>query len=341
MRVVHAIRSGNFAGVERHVLSLAITQRQRGDEVTVIGGDASRMQAPLAEAGARFTPATTTFDVVHALARLRSWGPDVINAHMTAAETAAVITGLAPGAAPIVATRHFATHRGSRPAIRAILRLGARRLAAQIAVSNFVAEHIDGPSTVVHSGVPNADASLTDRRERRVLVAARLDREKHLEVALEAFARSKLAADGWSLEFAGSGDQLNTLQEHTESLGIDRSTTFLGRRSDISELMGKAALLLAPSAREPYGLAVLEAMASGLPVVASASGGHLETVGSASDAAMFPAGDVDAAAQLLRELAAAESRRVAYGAALRAIQRERFTLEAQAEATDAVYRSVL
>ena len=341
MKIIHAIRSDNFAGVERHVLRLAIAQRLRGDDVAVIGGNVDRMNGLLTDADIEFIPATTTAEVMRALVQLRKWRPDVVNTHMAAAEAASVIAGLTPGTAPIVATRHFAAHRGSRPALRPILHLGARRLAAQISVSNFVAEHIDGPSTVVHSGVPNADASLTDRRERRVLVAARLDREKHLEVALEAFARSTLAADGWSLEFAGSGDQLNTLQEHTESLGIDRSTTFLGRRSDISELMGKAALLLAPSAREPYGLAVLEAMASGLPVVASASGGHLETVGSASDAAMFPAGDVDAAARLLRELAADDTRRVAYGADLRAIQRERFTIEAQAEATDAVYRSVL
>ncbi|TQJ15620.1 glycosyltransferase involved in cell wall biosynthesis [Yimella lutea] len=340
MRVVHAIRSGNFAGVERHVLSLAITQRQRGDEVTVIGGDASRMQAPLAEAGARFTPATTTFDVVHALARLRSWGPDVINAHMTAAETAAVITGLAPGAAPIVATRHFATHRGSRPALRPILRLGTRRLAAQIAVSDFVAAHIDGPSTVVHSGVPVRPHSDVPR-ERTVLVVQRLEPEKLTDLTLSAFSRSGLAAEGWRLELVGDGALRNDLQDNAVRLGIAGATTFLGHRSDVPDRMDAASILVAPTASEALGLTVLEAMAGGLPVVASASGGHLETVGSASDAAMFPAGDVDAAARLLRELAADDTRRVAYGADLRAIQRERFTIEAQAEATDAVYRSVL
>ncbi|WP_431842017.1 glycosyltransferase family 4 protein [Calidifontibacter indicus] len=340
MKIIHAIRSDNFAGVERHVLRLAIAQRLRGDAVAVIGGNVDRMNGLLTDADIRFIPATTTAEVMRALVQLRKWRPDVVNSHMAAAEAAAVIAGLTPGTAPIVATRHFAAHRGRRPALRPILRLGTRRLAAQIAVSDFVAAHIDGPSTVVHSGVPVRPHSDVPR-ERTVLVVQRLEPEKLTDLTLSAFSRSGLAAEGWRLELVGDGALRNDLQDNAVRLGIAGATTFLGHRSDVPDRMDAASILVAPTASEALGLTVLEAMAGGLPVIASASGGHLETVGSADGAAMFPPGDVDAAARLLRELAADETRRVAYGAALRAIQRERFTLEAQAEATDAVYRSVL
>jgi glycosyltransferase involved in cell wall biosynthesis len=104
--------------------------------------------------------------------------------------------------------------------------------------------------------------------------------------------------------------------------------------------MATAGLLLAPRPDEAYGLSVVEAMAVGLPVVAAAGGGHLETVGPVSGSGLFPPEDVAGAAAALRALAVDEGRRAGYGEDLRAAQRERFTLEAQQRATDEVYRGV-
>ncbi len=116
---------------------------------------------------------------------------------------------------------------------------------------------------------------------------------------------------------------------------------FLGFRMDVDELMAAAGIFLAPRPTEALGLSVLEAMAAGLPVVAAAAGGHLETVGTVPGAALFPPGDTGRLAGDLRRLAADEEARAAYGRELLAAQRARFTVEAQAEATEAVYRSVL
>jgi glycosyltransferase involved in cell wall biosynthesis len=82
-------------------------------------------------------------------------------------------------------------------------------------------------------------------------------------------------------------------------------------------------------------------MAAGLPVVAAAGGGHLETVGVCPDAALFEPGDVDGAAFQLRSLGAHEGRRQIYGQKLQAIQREHFDSSAQAEQMVAIYRALV
>jgi glycosyltransferase involved in cell wall biosynthesis len=96
-------------------------------------------------------------------------------------------------------------------------------------------------------------------------------------------------------------------------------------------------MLLAPTAREAFGLAVVEAMSAGIPVVAARAGGHLDTIGSVPDVELFAPGDADAAAQLLRDLASDDDRRGRIGNAGREVQRRDFTLASQVDAVLEVY----
>jgi glycosyltransferase involved in cell wall biosynthesis len=105
--------------------------------------------------------------------------------------------------------------------------------------------------------------------------------------------------------------------------------------------MAAAGIFLAPRPTEALGLSVLEAMSAALPVVAAAAGGHLETVGTVRGAALFPPGDTRRLAGHLRRLADDAESRAASGRDLLDVQRARFTVESQAVATEAVYRSVL
>ena len=175
-----------------------------------------------------------------------------------------------------------------------------------------------------------------------VLLAQRLEPEKRGEVALMAFAVSGLAELGWRLDIAGTGSQRGDLEKLAVTLGLTTSQVrFLGQRSDMPELMARAGLLIAPRPDEAYGLSVLEAMACGLPVVATGAAGHLETLGLLDAPALFPPDDVAAAADLLRALAEDPGERVRLAVAQRDLQRSRFTLAAQQRATDDVYRGVL
>ena len=131
-------------------------------------------------------------------------------------------------------------------------------------------------------------------------MAQRLQPEKHSEVGLRAFARSGLADAGWALEIAGVGDERDHLERIARELGVAEDVRFLGFRSDVGDLMRRSGVLLATSPFEHFGLTVLEAMAAGLPVVATAAGGHVEMLGGSTDTGLFPPDDAAAAAALLR-----------------------------------------
>ncbi|MGW9631482.1 glycosyltransferase family 4 protein [Agromyces sp. NPDC055520] len=340
LRILHAIRSDGFSGVERFVLRLAHQQRIDGHEVAVIGGAAEPMCETLDHIGVPHTPAVHTRDVARAVRRLAP-GFDVVNTHMTAAELGAV-SGLAGRRRrpAVVATRHFARPHGRIGPIPVSL-LVRPLIDAQISISRAVASAIDGRSTVVHSGVDSRPLREDLPRERVVLMAQRLQPEKHGHIGIRAFAAAGLADAGWTLEIAGQGSEQAALEALTDELGVGHAVRFLGYRADLPEIMDRAGLLIAPCPVEGLGLTVLEAMAGGLPVVAAGAAGHLDVFEGLEDRCLFDADDVDDAARRLRHLADDDADRSTLSVVLHSVQQRRFSLATQSAGTEQVYRSVL
>ncbi|QAY69029.1 glycosyltransferase family 4 protein [Xylanimonas protaetiae] len=340
MRIVHVVVSSAFAGVEAHVSRLARAQAAAGNQVVVVGGDVERM-ADAAGPDVRVVPGATLRSARSALARLTARA-DVAHAHMTAAElVACTVWPVVAGRVPLVSTRHFAQHRGRTTLGRLTAPVVARVIAAQIAIAQYTAERIDGPSTVVLAGVDaRPDRTTPTSRPGVVLMAQRLEAEKRADLGVRAFAASGLADLGWRLLVAGDGAERPAVEALVAELGLAAAVTLLGRRSDVADLMAGADVFLAPTPGEHFGLSVLEAMAAGLPVVADGSGGHLETLG--TDAAgLYPSQDPGRAGTVLRDLATDAAAAHAYGAGLQVRQRTHFSLDQQVTATDLVYRSVL
>ena len=231
--------------------------------------------------------------------------------------------------------------RGPARKLRDIARSGAplirRRLDLQIAISRFVADAVGEPTTTILNGVP--DAAAEDPADHTVLVAQRLEPEKCTSVALEAWAESKLASDGWRLEIAGEGAERAGLEAETTRRGLE-GVTFLGQQDDMTMLRARAGILLATAPKEPFGLSVAEAMAAGIPVVAADGGAHVETVGAARADLLYRSGDPADCARVLRRLAADVDARRRAGRDLRAFQQQFLGLERHVGALEAAYRSV-
>lgn len=339
LRVAQVVCTDSFAGVERYVTVLSAALSRAGQDVTVLGGDERAMKAGLEGSDAAWFAAPT---VTSAIRQLRNHLPfDLVHAHMTQAETAAVIATVGSGI-PVVCTRHFAQPRGSSTPRRAVSSILARRIDTQISISEFVADRIEGSSVVIVPGVSSVGTvRLSSKRRKEVLMVQRLESEKRADLGVEAWSASGLAKHGWSLVVAGEGSQLESLVTLAGSLGVRESCRFLGFRNDVAELQCSAGIFLAPRPDEPLGLSVIEAMASGTPVVAAAGGGHLETVGLHNAAALYQPYDIAGAGRLLAELAFDATRRDVYGAELAELQRRHLAVDSQLAATVDLYTQIL
>ena len=342
MRVLHVIHSDGFSGVERHVAMLAAAQHDAGHRVVVVGGDPASMVSATDRPGVTIRPGATWRETWRGVQRYAS-GSDVVNLHMTASE---LVVCLAPAArgVPLVTTRHFAQRRGvgrfggiAQLAVPVV----ARRLAAQIAVSRYVADNIDGPSQVVHAGVLGREAPDPDTRERVVLLAQRLEPEKRSDVALRAFSASGLGASGWRLDVAGTGSERRHLERLATSLALTPAEVrFLGQRSDIPERMATAGLLISPASRR--GVRAQRPRGHGLRPARGRHAGRRSPgdPGPPRRAGAVPTRGRRGGRTELRRLADDPEERRRLAVAQRDLQRSRFTLEAQQRATDEVYRGV-
>jgi GT2 family glycosyltransferase/glycosyltransferase involved in cell wall biosynthesis len=333
LHVVQVVVTDAFAGVERYVCQVANGLTARGHRLEVVGGAPERMAAEL-DPAVLHHPAHSV--ATGALALVGARGADLVHAHMTAAEGAAFAAHLVDRA-PIVATRHFAAERGSTPLNRALARVTSQPIVAEIAISEFVARTVAGPTTLIPNAV--ADRPQAALEGRRVVMLQRLDEEKAADVGLRAWAASGLADEGWRLVVGGTGILRPDLEELADRLGCAGSVEFAGQVADTDGLLASASVFLAPAPAEPFGLSVAEAMSHGVPVVAAAGGAHRETV--AGVGLLFPPGDDAAAAAELRRLAGDAELRSTVGKALRARQQERYSLDLHLDRLEALYTSVV
>lgn len=332
--VVHAIRSDSFAGVERYVVNVATELHSRGWSVQVVGGAPHRMRSEL-PAGVPHVSAGSTLGVARELVRVKG---GVIHSHMSAADLAAAVTGLR--AASRVSTRHFAAPRGSGPAARPLMRMVERRLHASVAISDFVAAAGGGSDVVIHNGVPPIEVTTTwHERRNQVLVMQRLEPEKDTQTALNAWRLSTARRQGWRMVVAGRGSQAEHMRAQATQLGIEDTVDFAGFVSAPQQLLQQSKIFLATAPSEPFGLSVVEAMASGTPVSAADGGAHRETLG--PHGRYFNAGSAEACAASLDELVAMGKTAAEYGLMLRERQIADFSVSVHVDALEALYLKLL
>lgn len=151
-----------------------------------------------------------------------------------------------------------------------------------------------------------------------ILTACRMEEWKGHPVLLEALGRLR-AEPNWLAWIAGGVQRpqeleyLAELKTTAERLGIVDRVRFVGQRADIPRLLVAADLLCQPNTGpEPFGLAFVEALAAGLPVVTTAIGGAVEIVDE-SCGVLVPPNDPTAVAEALRTLVADSARRRALG----------------------------
>ena len=143
----------------------------------------------------------------------------------------------------------------------------------------------------------------SDKPVKRILFVGRVTGEKQIDVLLRAFAKLP-ASEATHLDIAGGGDQKSNLERLAKELGIADRTTFHGYVTDeeLKRLYTGATVFAIASIAELQSIATMEAMASGLPVVAANAMALPHLVRDGVNGRLFAPGDVEAATEALRSV---------------------------------------
>ena len=318
-------------GVQAQVLGLARELRRNGYEVRVLGPcdgpPPAAFVTPLGDSlptSANGSVAPLAPDPSAALRTvrvLRDEAFDVIHIHEPLAP-GPTITAVMMHAAPTVATFHAAGGSTGYRVFAPLLRRLIDRIDRKVAVSKdalaLVQNHLGGDYELLFNGVATAEIRAAAPHEPpeqlpTVFFLGRHEERKGLEVLLDALARLDLDVACW---VAGDGPHTARLRA---SFADDDRIHWLGRLSDADKLarLRGATVFCAPSLHgESFGVVLLEAMAAGTPVVASALDGYRNVATDGVDALLVEPGDPDALAGALRRVitdAALAERLVAAG----------------------------
>jgi L-malate glycosyltransferase len=264
--------------------------------------------------------------------------------HATSAWIAREMLRAAGGHIPIITTLHGTdiTLVGQDPSFHAITKFSIERSDFLTAVSAFLRDETyrafgcTGCAVeVIHNFV---DPDVYDRARyeptlRRRIAGSRavlmhvsnFRAVKRVRDIIRIFARVRETIPS-VLVMVGDGPDRVHAEDEARALGIEHDTHFLGKLDAVAPLLANADCFLLPSESESFGLSALEALACGVPVVASRVGGLPEVVRDGETGALRPPGDVDAMSRAALEILGDQARWDAMSRAAAADARSRFAL---------------
>lgn len=366
MRILQICSARELGGGEKHLADLANALARRGHDVFAALSLASPLLGELTVVPARNIlelPMRSALGVGSALKVAqfaRENRIDIIHAHVARDYPLAALTASRSGDIPLVLTRHVLFP------LKKIHRLTLRRVARVIAVSQAVAESVRAQAifderklTVIHNGIDvekfnrkreerlSAETASGEKRKRpRVGMIGHLAPIKGHEDFIRAAAIVCARRDDVEFIIAGedksrTGENRLTIEKLIEESSLSQRVRLLGWVDDVANLLPTLDLFVSPSRSEPFGLSIIEAMAAGVPVIATSSEGAREIIEADKTGCLIPIFDTEALANAVSALLDDPKMRERLAAnAFREVS-ERFSLDRMVEKTEQIYHEVL
>ena len=346
-----------FGGGERHLADLSRALVDRGHEVFAASVPGSPLWSELS-----FLPQERTFALsprsyvknLRGLAKfVREQGIEIVHAHAARDYHLAALALRFASRGRLVLTRHvlFPLRTVNKPLLS-----GAGQV---IAVSEAVAKSLrqngvidSSKITVVHNGIDierfERSAAVVRDGELPLLVGTvgHLAPIKGHDVFVRAAAL--IVARRRGVRFVVIGEDKSPEMDHRRALeslvaehGLNDVVSLPGWRDDMPATLSSLAVFVSAARSEPFGLAIVEAMAAGLPIVATASEGAVEIIDDGATGKLVPVKDHEALAQAIEDLLDDPLERARLGRNASLAARERFSLKRMAADTERVYREVL
>ena len=295
---------------------------------------------------------------------VRAQGLDLLHCHYaiphaTSAWIAREMLRAQGGDIPVVTTLHGTdiTIVGQDPSFHPIAKFSIERSDAITSVSEYlkretiatfgctgcsveVIPNFVDPAVYDRAAHPPALSWLVPKGRRVVMHVSNMRAVKRVRDVVRVFARVNEQVPS-VLFMVGDGPERVDAEQETRTLGVERSVHFLGKLEAVAPLLAGADLFLLPSENESFGLSALEALASGVPVVASNAGGLPEVVRDGETGALCPVGDVDGMANAGVHILSDPERWRAMSAAAAADARARFTLDTVVAQYEDVYERAI
>lgn len=340
-------------GLDVHILTRRLPGAAAFERVN--GVPVHRLPVP----GAR--PVASLVFTLAALSYLARIQPDIIHAHELISPTTTALWAKRLWNLPVVVTVHSSGLQGEINRVRRDV-MGTRRLeAARDHVDSFVviSAEIDaeldalgippGRRVRIPNGVDTGRFAPVSSQERGLLrarlgltdgpvaiYAGRLAPEKRLDLLIGAWQQVQTAVPDAQLVLVGSGEDETTLRNLAGG-----GVRFVGATPDVVGYLQAADLFVLPSPSEGLSVALLEAMATGLPPIAAAVGGNLELISDGINGLLVPPGDGTALGAAILALLNDAGCRKAFGSAARERVVQRFELTVTAKRLCGLYERLL
>jgi len=371
-KVVVVTRRLDRGGTERHLVRILPRLRQAGIDASLFvlerGGvlepelteTGVTIEGPGAAAMALQRVPRALFSLERLLRRER---PDIVHFFLTEPYlVGSMAAALAGNPLRIMSRRSLAHYQKRHPVLAYLERRLHPRTDALIANSSAVyaelAHEVDDRSklALIHNGVelpPEADVALARRIARRVfgfandcvamaIVANLIGYKGHIDLlAALARAKSRLPAD-WRLLVVGRDDgEGRALRRGAQERGIATNIVWTGERQDVAQFFAAADIILLASHEEGFSNSLIEAMAHGLPVIATAVGGNLDAVVPGETGLLVPPRAPTAMAEAIAALAGDAALRSRMGEAGRRRVEAEFSLDACVRLYVDLYRRLM
>lgn len=379
LRIALALESSGPGGAENMVVQLGLALRELGHAPIVVTMREGWMTERAAAGGLPvwIEPQRPGLDVgwvVRFARRLARERIDVLHSHEFAMNVfggAAAVLARVPSVSTIHGKHWIADRKRRAIAYRVLSRLGVPVVAVSEDLARYLAQGLAIPRErirLVHNGIPMLKRAVGDPGTAQA--ARRSSASEHTSAAVDraeirravglpdagvlilavgnlypvkdhaTLLRALPELPGARVAIAGRGDEEPKLRQLAAELGIETRVHLLGLRDDVDRLLAAADLFVQPSRSEGLPLAVLEAMAAGLPVVATQVGGMAEAVVDGETGILVEPARPDELARALRLLLESEALRTRMGRAARARAEAEFSVETMARRYVALYRAL-
>ncbi len=357
-RVVHVDTERTWGGGQRQLFALAVGMERRGFRSWVAARPRSQLAVALAEEGVPVVGLSPAFEwdpvaVTRLRTLLRRVGAEIVHAHAAHAVATAALACLGTGARLLVSRRvalplrrnPLSRWKYGRPArfIAVSERVRRSLCAGGIAPDrvSVVRSGVDlrhnferaSPDTLRRVGVPS------DGRPLVVMVSSLIPPHKDPETFLVALAAARAAGADFRALLVGDGPLEWPARRSVRRLGLEGVVRLTGFRRDAVELLAAADVAVLSSRDEGLGTTLLDAMAAGVPIVATAAGGVTEVVRDGCEGLLVPVGDGPALGAAIARVLGDTALRAALAEAGRRRVRQ-FSIDRTVEGTLEVYRSL-